>query len=32
VHQKDEYMEREWIGPLSRMYALIAARFLEAAE
>jgi len=32
VHQKDEYMEREWIEPLSRMYALIAARFLEAAD
>jgi acetylornithine deacetylase/succinyl-diaminopimelate desuccinylase-like protein len=31
VHQKDEYMERGWVGPLSRMYALIAARFLKAA-
>lgn len=31
VHQKDEYMERSWVGPLSRMYALIAARFLKAA-
>jgi succinyl-diaminopimelate desuccinylase len=31
VHQKDEYMERRWISLLSRMYALIAARFLEAA-
>lgn len=31
VHQKDEYMERGWIAPLSRMYALIAAGFLKAA-
>jgi succinyl-diaminopimelate desuccinylase len=28
AHQKNEYVELEWLPPISRMYALIAARFL----
>ena len=28
VHQPDEYVDLEWLAPISRMYALIAARFL----
>jgi succinyl-diaminopimelate desuccinylase len=30
VHQPNEYVPLEWLDPLSRMYAQIAARFLEA--
>jgi acetylornithine deacetylase/succinyl-diaminopimelate desuccinylase family protein len=29
VHQPNEYVPIEWLEPVSRMYALIAARFLE---
>jgi acetylornithine deacetylase/succinyl-diaminopimelate desuccinylase family protein len=29
VHQPNEYVPLEWLEPLSKMYALIAARFLE---
>ncbi len=29
VHQPNEYVSMEWLEPLSRMYALIAARFLD---
>ena len=28
AHQKNEYVELGWLPPISRMYALIAARFL----
>jgi acetylornithine deacetylase/succinyl-diaminopimelate desuccinylase family protein len=29
AHQPNEYVPLEWLEPVSRMYALIAARFLE---
>ena len=29
VHQPNEYVSLEWLEPISRMYALIAAQFLE---
>jgi succinyl-diaminopimelate desuccinylase len=28
AHQKNEYVELDWLPPVSKMYALIAARFL----
>ena len=28
AHQKNEYVQLDWLEPVSRMYALIAARFL----
>jgi succinyl-diaminopimelate desuccinylase len=30
VHQKNEHVQLDWLSCLSRMYALIAARFLKA--
>ena len=30
VHQPDEYVDLDWLERLPRMYALIAARFLDS--
>jgi acetylornithine deacetylase/succinyl-diaminopimelate desuccinylase-like protein len=32
VHQPNEYVDIEGLAPLSTMYALIAARFLDSTE
>ena len=29
AHQKDEFVRLDWLSPLSKMYALIATRYLS---